>query len=152
MLFLILKILHLFFAGLLAGEEFIVCYGLRLPLRFLDAEPQTILRHSLIRRLRIVVPIIFLATILSTLSLLLISPESFHVWRFVGLAAIIVWILATFFGTVPINKRVLTWSPTALPENWRQIVRRWENLDIVRCWAAIAAFLSFLIASISAGP
>ena len=65
----ILGLVNLFFAGLLAGEEFVVRFGVRGPVASLDVEPQIRLRRALIRRLMIVVPIIFFATLLSTIPL-----------------------------------------------------------------------------------
>jgi hypothetical protein len=41
---------------------------------------------------------------------------------------------------------VLAWEPSAPPKNWPTLVSRWERLDTVRCWAAMAAFALFLTA------
>jgi hypothetical protein len=49
-------------------------------------------------------------------------------------------------ATVPINVAVLAWRPDAPPENWKGIIKRWERLDMVRTWAALAAFACFLTA------
>lgn len=45
-------------AGLLAGEEFAVCYGLRSSFASLDERSHIRLRQALIRRLRVLVPIV----------------------------------------------------------------------------------------------
>jgi uncharacterized membrane protein len=55
--------------------------------------------------------------------------------------------LATFFGTVPINAAALGWSPEAPPANWKAQVDRWERLNTVRAWAALVAFACFLTAA-----
>jgi hypothetical protein len=68
------------------------------------------------------------------------------VFRCTGLLAVLIWTLATFNGTVPINAAVLTWRPDAPPENWKAVIKRWERLDTVRTWAALAAFVCFLTA------
>jgi hypothetical protein len=44
------------FAGLLAGEEFVIRYGVRGPLASLDDQPHILLRRALIRPLRVIVP------------------------------------------------------------------------------------------------
>jgi hypothetical protein len=67
-------------------------------------------------------------------------------FRWAGVAALLIWMLATFFGTVPINAAALDWSPEAPPSNWKALVDRWERLNTVRAWAAVAAFACFLIA------
>ena len=57
--------LALFFAGLLAGEEFIVTFGVRSALSTLDDAHDLALRQALIYRLRVIVPSIFLLALVS---------------------------------------------------------------------------------------
>jgi hypothetical protein len=59
---------------------------------------------------------------------------------------LVAFIGITLTGTVPINAAILEWAATAPPANWRALVRRWEQLDTARSWAAIAAFALFLTA------
>ena len=49
-------------------------------------------------------------------------------------------------GNATINKATLTWEPNAPPKNWKAMVSRWERLDTLRTWAALAAFGLFLAA------
>ena len=65
MIHAIIEFLNLFFAGVLAGEEFVICYGVRTVVAVLDQQPQIQLRHALIRKLRTLVPAIFILTALS---------------------------------------------------------------------------------------
>jgi len=60
----VLGLVNLFCTGILAGEELVIYYGVRTPLASLDERPQTLLRQALIRRLRILVPAIFVPSIL----------------------------------------------------------------------------------------
>ena len=53
---------NLFFNGMLAGEELAVYYGVRIPVASLEERPQTLLRQALIRRLRLLVPGIYMPT------------------------------------------------------------------------------------------
>jgi uncharacterized membrane protein len=130
----------LFFAGLLAGEELAVCYGVRPTLR---GPEQIALRQALIRRLRLLVPLLFAATFVT-------GAVAWHATRsplrLAGLAALLLFMMVTFAGTVPINKAALAWNPAAPPPDWRERVARWERLDIVRCWLALAAFALFCAA------
>src|SRR6516162_8157713 len=142
----ILEFVELFCAGLLAGAEFIVCFGVRSTIAVLDEQPQIQLRQALIRRLRVLVPAVYVPTLLSAVAMTVLAGTDFGFWwRCVGLLALLVWTVTTFVGTVPINKATLTWRPDAPPEDWRGIVRRWERLDAVRFWAAVTAFAFFLI-------
>jgi hypothetical protein len=55
----VLGFVNLFCAGVLAGEEVVICYGVRGPVASLDPQPGILLRQALIRRLRVLVPAIF---------------------------------------------------------------------------------------------
>ncbi|MEO8609869.1 MAG: anthrone oxygenase family protein [Chloroflexota bacterium] len=93
------------------------------------------------------VPAVFGLSVLSGISAILVngSDGGFGL-RLAGLLALIAFIVVTLKGTVPINQAALDWNPAAPPANWRTLVNRWEQLDNVRCWLALAAFALFLIA------
>ena len=159
MLYVLIEFANLLLAGLLAGEEFAICYGVRAPLTVLDPGPHIQLRQALIRRLRVLVPILFALTVASGVAILALGDSgagsgSGHAFRCAGVLALLIFISITFFGTVPINKGALTWRLDAPPGNWRALVSRWEPLDIARCWAAVLAFAFFLtaVALRAAGP
>jgi hypothetical protein len=143
----ILEFVGLFCAGLLAGAEYIVRFGVRETITVLDEQPQIQLRQALIRRLRVLVPAVYVPTAVSAVAVTVLDGTggSFG-FRCLGLLAILVWSLTTFLGTVPINAATLTWRPDAPPDNWRAIVRKWERLDTIRFWAAVSAFAFFLTA------
>ncbi len=144
-----LALFNLLCAGLLAGEEFVIRYGVRGPLAGLDPEPSIRLRQSLILRLRILVPAIFGLTLFSAIAVtaLAASGPGFGL-RCAGLAALLTFIGITLAGTVPINQAALTWDAAAPPDGWRASVRRWERLDTLRTWAAVAAFGLLLAATV----
>ncbi|TXK68111.1 hypothetical protein [Paenibacillus sp. N3.4] len=62
MFHIIILLVNLFLAGILAGEEFVIFYGVRVPLFALNQQSQIQLRQALIRRLRLLVPAIFVPT------------------------------------------------------------------------------------------
>ncbi|HEX4702569.1 MAG TPA: anthrone oxygenase family protein [Pseudonocardiaceae bacterium] len=140
----VLEFVNLFCVGILAGTEFVVRLGVRAPITVLAEQPQIQLRQALIRRLRVVVPAVFGATVLSTVAVTV--ADGTGAVRLVGIAAVVAWTLVTFTGTVPINKATLTWRPDAPPHDWRVLVRRWERLDTARAVAATTAFAFFLTA------
>ena len=55
----VLDFVNLFFAGMLAGIEFVIHYGLRGPSEILDEQSQLQLRQALVMRLRVLVPAFF---------------------------------------------------------------------------------------------
>ena len=133
--------LALFFAGLLAGEELAVRYGVRAPVAALADAAHIQLRQGLIRTLRILVPIVFLPALGLTVVAAVIDGDIF---RWAAVAAIAVFALATFGGTVPINAAALDWRPEAPPNDWKAQIERWERLNTVRCWTALLTFALLL--------
>jgi hypothetical protein len=144
----IIEFLNLFFAGVLAGEELVICYGVRAVVAVLEQQQQIQLRHALIRKLRTLVPATFVLAALSELAAMSLDGARAG-FRLQCLAALglLVWVVATLFGTVPINKNTLAWRPDASPNHWRVLVGRWERFDTARCWAAVISF-AFLIAAV----
>ncbi|HEY0804994.1 MAG TPA: DUF1772 domain-containing protein [Pseudonocardiaceae bacterium] len=143
----IVSLISALFAGLLAGEEFVVRYGVRGPITTLDDDAHIRVRQALIRTLRILVPSIFLPTLVSAVTATAVHgiDGSFAV-RCVAVGALLVWFAVTLGGTAPINKAAMSWAPGAPPVTWRAQVRRWERLDTIRAWAAVVAFALLLTA------
>jgi hypothetical protein len=63
-------LLSLFLAGILAGEEVVVRYGVHPSLAALDERSQIQARQALIRSLRVLVPTIFVGTAVSAVAVL----------------------------------------------------------------------------------
>ena len=125
----------------------VIRFGVRAPLSLLEQGPQIRIRQALIRRLRVLVPAIFLGAAASAVAAAALGgagPEL--ALRLAGVLSLLAFILVTLLGTVPINKGMLTWRPDAPPADWQQIIRRWERLDTVRCGAALLAFALFVVA------
>lgn len=145
---IILQFVSLFFAGILAGEEFIVRYGVHVSMGALDEQSHIKARQAFIRGMRVLVPSIILPTILLGIAVLIwggSTGTAFGFWL-AGVLALVFLLFITFIGTVPINKGALDWQPDAPPINWKNLVRRWGRIDIVRSSAAILAFAFFLTA------
>jgi uncharacterized membrane protein len=134
-----------FGGGLLGGEEFVIRYGVRGPLSRLDQEPHIRMRQGLIRTLRILVPAIFLPTLLSAVAVTVLDgADGGLVLRCAAILALLAWGGVTIRGTVPINEAAVEWDPAAPPADWRAVIDRWEDLNSVRAWLAIGAFASLL--------
>jgi len=139
----VVGVISVLFAGLLAGEEFVIRYGVRGPLASLDDQSHIRFRQALIYKLRILVPAIYVLTLLSAVAVTVLDGTNGGMaFRGVAIAALVAWIGATLRGTVPINEAVLEWSASAPPVTWRAQVDRWERLNTLRTWAAVIAFIS----------
>src|SRR5271155_5653734 len=106
----IVEFLSLFFGGVLAGEELVICYGVRTVVGVLDQRPQIQLRHALIRKLRALVPASFILTALFGLAVMSLdgTGASFRL-RCLAALGLLIWVVTTLLGSVPINKDTLTW-------------------------------------------
>ncbi len=137
----------LFLAGLLAGALFIIDYGVGPAIvAVLDEQLQIQMRQALIRGLRVLVPVIFVLTILSGAVITILDGFD-PGFRLAGLLGVLTSFVLTLIGTAPINATVLTWQPGAPPKNWMTLVSRWKQLDRARTWVALAAFALFLTAT-----
>jgi hypothetical protein len=143
----ILDFVNVFFAGMLAGVEFVIHYGLRAPAEILDERSQLQLRQALVLRLRVLVPAFFVPAAVSGIALTVLDGAAPGLWfRCAGVVAMLTWIVIRVIGTVPINSATLTWQPTAPPKNWKALVNHAERFHIVGVWAAVLAFAFFLTA------
>ena len=144
-----IALLSTIFTGLLAGAEFAIHYGIRGSDTTLDEYAQLKLRQAMVRRLRFLIPALFLpAAGFGIAATMLAYPTAF--WqRCAGLFALAVWVAIRVVGTVPINSATLDWSPDAPPNDWKARIARAERFHIVGVWAAVIAFIAFAAAPVS---
>jgi hypothetical protein len=143
----VLDFVNLFFAGMLAGIEFVIHYGLRGPSEMLDDHAQLQLRQALVLRLRVLVPAFFVPTAVLGIALTILNAGTSGFWfRCAGVVALLTWIAIRVIGTVPINSATLAWQLSAPPKDWKAQVNRAERFHIVGVWAAVLAFAFFLTA------
>jgi hypothetical protein len=143
----VLDFINLFFAGILAGIEIVIHYGLRAPAEVLDEQSQIRLRQALVLRLRVLVPAFFVPTAVSGIAVTILDGGAPGFWfRCAGVLAVLTWILIRVIGTVPINSATLIWQPDAPPKNWRALVNHAERFHIVGVWSVVLAFAFFLTA------
>ena len=144
----LLDLMNVFFAGMLAGTEFIIHYGVHDPSEQLDSHAALVFRKALVLKLRVLVPALFAPTALLGIGLTLtnISAPGF-VFRCTGVVALFVWIAIRVVGTVPINSATVDWPIDAPPADWQAQVQRAERFHIIGVWAGVLSFACFLLAA-----
>ena len=136
----------LFCAGVLAGEELVIRFGVRGPVASLEQRSHILLRQALIQRLMVLVPAVYFPTLLFGIATTLLGGLRPGLpLRGAAVLALLVWLVATLGGTAPINEAVRRWDPAGPPADWLDVIRRWERLDTVRAAAATAAFALLLL-------
>jgi hypothetical protein len=144
-----LSFANLFFAGILAGIEIAIHYGVGAPPAMLSDRSQILLRQVLIRKLRVLVPAFFLPAAVSGIALTILDRGAPGFWfRCAALLALLVWIVTRAIVTVPMNQAALNWDAEAPPPNWKALVARTELFHIIGVWAAVVAF-ALLLAAVS---
>src|SRR2546427_160879 len=88
---------NLFFNGMLAGEELAGYYGVRIPVASLEERPQTLLRQALIRRLRLLVPGIYMPTLVSAVVVTVFGGSDLGAgFRVTGVLSFLILAFVTF--------------------------------------------------------
>jgi hypothetical protein len=95
MLLNVLGFVNVLCTGLLAGEEFVIGYGVRAPVASLDEKPHLQLRQALIRTLRKLVPAIFGFGFVSGIAAAVPSHGFGSELRYAGLVALLAFIATT---------------------------------------------------------
>ncbi len=100
----VLLVVQLVLVGLLAGEEFIVRWGVQPAMAALPDDAHVRTRIAMVRSLRVVVPALMVPAVLASVAVLVLGGTRDGAgWRIAATAALVVFVLASFLGTVPIN-------------------------------------------------
>ncbi|MBY0175380.1 anthrone oxygenase family protein [Curtobacterium herbarum] len=143
----VLLVVQLVLVGLLAGEEFVVRWGVQPAMATLPDQVHLRTRIALVKSLKVVVPILMVPAVLASVAVLVLSGADDGLgWRIAAMVALVVFVLASFLGTVPINIRVNDWDPEHPPADWKRVVLRWERIDVLRSTTAGVAFVLFVVA------
>lgn len=138
-----------FFAGLLAGFEVTVHYGVAVSLTSLGETAQILIRQALITRLRMLAPALFLPTLVSALVILVRTWHTPEAWlQGVSVTALLLWIAIRIVRTIPVNSATLKWKASEPPANWHSLIHRTEQFHTIAAWAALLAFTCALISTL----
>jgi len=141
---MILQLVALLVLGLMCGSELNVAVFSHPTLNRLPLEPHVAVRSSLATLLGRVMPFWMSGSTLLTLMLLLpFEHLSEAAWR-LALIAFILQVVAVGFslvGPVPINNRIIKWTPESLPRDWKSQEHRWDLYHWLRTGGLITAFL-----------
>ena len=144
---IVLQIVTVVLAGILAGTEFIVRWGVQPALSRLDARTSLAARKSLIKRLRVLVPAIGMpALVVAIVSAIVGRSADGDGLRWSGAVALVVFFGIAFAGTVPINARIDGWSLEDPPADADAVISRWQTIDVFRSSAAVLAFVLLVVA------
>ena len=140
---MILHLVALLVLGLMCGSELNVALFSHPVLNRQPTETHVLVRSSLAALFGRVMPFWMAgSTLLNLLLLLPFAHLTQSAWRFAAIASVI-QVLAVVFSLVapvPINNRIIKWTPNSLPQDWRAQERRWDTYHFVRTCGLILAF------------
>lgn len=147
----ILIILTVTAAALLTGNEFTVGMFIHPALSRLDDKSHVSGVQQIGRHFGKVMPFWMAAVVLLCLTLVFTAAPyfTFSWWLFAAAAAF--YIGGTVFsllGPVPINNQVVKWNTDDLPDDWRVLRKRWDDLHLIRVAILLLGLVS-LIAGIT---
>lgn len=134
--------------GLMCGSELNVGAFAHRALNRQPLETHILMRAELARLFGRVMPFWMAGSAL--LNILLLLPFSHlgpRAWRLAALAAAIqvLGILLSLVGPVPINNRIMKWTPQSLPDDWKAQEQRWDAYHLVRTCGLIVAFAALTL-------
>lgn len=148
-----LKIAHLInliLISVFVGTEFAIGVFVHPVLRKLSPSVHIASVQVIGRIVGKVMPVWIPLIIVSALPVLYVEgPQVVAFWfTIAGIICIVLMLIVSLLGNVPINKQVIEWNPQSPPANWLELRKRWDSLHRSRIILDIAALLFFLIGAI----
>jgi uncharacterized membrane protein len=138
-----LKILAVLTLGVMCGSELNVAAFAHPTLNRQPLEVHIPMRASFAKLFGRVMPFwMGGSTLLSLLLLLPFERLNERAWYFAAVAAAIqvVAVVFSLIGPVPINNRIIKWTPEALPDDWQAQEHRWDLYHWIRTSGLVVAF------------
>ena len=145
-----LYLVALLVLGVMCGSELNVGAFAHPTLNRQPLETHIVMRAAFARLLGRVMPLWMAVSTLLNLLLLLpfqrLSPEA---WRLAALAFAIQALAIPFslFGPVPINNRIMDWTPQSVPSDWKAQEHRWDLYHWARTFGLIVAFAALIVSA-----
>ncbi len=138
-----LQILAVIALGLMCGSELNVAAFIHSTLHRQPLGVHIALRASFAALFGRVMPFWMVgSTLLNLLLLLPFEHLSRPAWRLteIAFAIQVLAVLFSLMGPVPINNRIIKWTPASLPDDWRTQEQRWDLYHWLRTVGLIVAF------------
>jgi len=144
----ITQAVDIFGTGIVAGAFVIGTIAVHPAAARLDASTHVLLRQELIRRLqRFLPPFMLLPVPASIAAITLCRTSVSRPLDALGCALSLATIGITVAVNAPLNRRFASWSPDALPRDWKRDVHRWNVAHSIRMTSALGAFACAILAA-----
>ncbi len=142
----------LFAYAMIASQAFMYILSLKQVQLGLDARAFTDIRQLTDISMRASFKYVIYAAFLANLLLVIVTaktPNSLvSITSTIALVALVIEILLTLKGNLPINDVINTWSADTIPANWTDSRDKWFTIFQYRQIASISGFVSLLIGAV----
>jgi hypothetical protein len=146
-----LYVVTIVLAALLTGNEFAIGAIIHPVLSRLDTATHVRAVQALGRRYGKVMPFWMAGVLVLEVVILFVVGPRWHMawtWAAVSAGLVLVAIIFSVVGPVPINNRVVGWDPERLPEGWEKERARWDQLHMVRVVILIVSLAALVVSAI----
>lgn len=138
--------------SMIVSQPFMYILSLKHVQLNLDAESYTEVRKLIDLSMRASFKYVIYAALLANVLLVIVAAKTHNslvlISATIALIALIVEILLTLKGNLPINDVINTWSANSIPANWETIREKWFTIFQYRQIASVTGFMSLLTAAI----
>ena len=144
-----LEVAAIVVAGMLTGSEFAVAVFFHPCISRLENAVHIRAAQPLAKVLGMVMSFWYPVTFLLTLTLTFVAHTVRSAPWWLALASAVLLALISVYSLllpVPINNQIARWQPDSVPQNWRDLRRRWDLLHAIRVVFLVIALI-LLVAS-----
>lgn len=138
--------------SVIASQTFMYILSLKQLQLGLNAESYLEIRKLTDTLMRANFKYVIYTALLANLLLVIFTIQTPKSWLFIGASiafvALIVDILLTLKGSLPINDVINSWSANAIPSNWQSVRKQWFTIFQYRQISNIIGLLSLLLAAV----
>jgi hypothetical protein len=142
-----LLITLILYAGLISQSLFYILAMSNVTKR-LPANAYIQTRKLLDQNLRLSLPFVYYSCLLASIALMAFSVTNpsgiLFISSIVSLVAIVVDVVLTLKGNVPVNSIINTWTESSYPENWTHYRSKWLSIYKIRQTVNIFGFVALL--------
>jgi uncharacterized membrane protein len=148
----LLILLTLLSAALLVGNEFTVGVFINPAFGRLPERAQAYAARETARIYGRVMPFWMPANLLLSISLIFLVADRYSASWWLYFAAAVLFAFVIVFSVVfpvPINNRIAKWDPEDLPNDWRELRRRWDKFHHVRIVLLLIALACLILGKVN---
>jgi phosphate starvation-inducible membrane PsiE len=148
----IIFVITLLAYAMIASQAFMYMLSLKQVQLNLDASAYTEVRKLTDISMRASFKYVIYAALLANVLLVIATAKNpgsiVFISAAIALVALVVEVLLTLKGNLPINDIINTWSADTIPSNWTELRNKWFTIFQYRQIASITGFVSLVIGTV----